>query len=423
MPIPLVEQAVGGVLDTAFRRCSVPADLDSITTIGEEDGPSDVADELWSRVEVLYRTGMHPGLQVCIRHQDDVVLERAIGHARGNLPGRRFDPDRAVPMTVDTPINLFSAAKAVTGMVVHKLEETGAFTLDDRVADHVPGFDRHGKGDITLRDVLTHRAGVPTLPAHAFDLDLLLDHERIEAELCNLRPVSAPGEKPAYHAVTGGFIMEAVARRAAGRSLRDVLAEEIKEPLGLQWFDFGVDPSDAHLVAHNVMTGLPLGFSVGWFMRRILGKDWAPVLKLSNDDRFLSGVIPSGNAIVTARDVALFYQCLMNGGRIGKTRVFKKKTVKRALRPSDTDLEFDRMLGMPMRYSPGFMLGSETFSLYGWNHPDAFGHVGMSNLWTWADPGRDLVVAFLTTGKPVLGTHLVALPQVIAGIHEAFPPK
>jgi len=79
------------------------------------------------------------------------------------------------------------------------------------------------------------------------------------------------------------------------------------------------------------------------------------------------------------------------------------------------------MLGLPMRYSSGLMLGSDSLSLFGWNHPRAFGHVGLSNLFTWADPDRDLVVALLTTGKPVIGPHIVALVQLFCSIHEAFP--
>jgi CubicO group peptidase (beta-lactamase class C family) len=74
-----------------------------------------------------------------------------------------------------------------------------------------------------------------------------------------------------------------------------------------------------------------------------------------------------------------------------------------------------------MRYSAGFMLGSETISLFGWNHPRAFGHLGLANSFTWADPDRDLVVALLTTGKAVLGTHVPALLQLITEIHRTFP--
>ena len=227
MPLPLLDKAIGAL----ERRCPVPADLSSITDYGPDENGNDRAELVWSRIETLYRSGMHPGIQVCIRHRGDVVVDRAIGHARGNVPGRRFDPSAAVPMTVNTPINLFSAAKAVTAMVVHKLEEQGVLDLDDRVADHLPGFERHDKFDITLRHVLGHRAAIATLPAEAFDLDLLTDPARIEELLCDLEPTAKPGGAPAYHSITGGLIMEAVSRRAAGRSLREVLATEIKEPL------------------------------------------------------------------------------------------------------------------------------------------------------------------------------------------------
>jgi CubicO group peptidase (beta-lactamase class C family) len=415
--VSLIDNAVG----VASRRCWVPSDLSSVTSFGSEVGSDVGAEQIWTHVESLYRSGMHPGIQVCIRHHGDVVVNRAIGYARGNLPGRWVDRDSAPAMTVDTPVNLFSAAKAVSAMVMHKLEELGAFGLDDPVADHVPGFERHGKGDITIRHLLTHRAGIAAWPAEAFDLDLLADHDRIVDVICDLRPSAGPGGASAYHAVSGGFVMEAVARNTAGRSMRDVLAEEIKQPLGLDWLDFGVTPDDAASVAHNVETGFLPGPVVDLFIKRVLGKPWGRILRMSNDTRFLTSVIPSGNVIVTASDIAAFYQCLLDGGALDGTRVFDEDTVARAVSSDRDGLEIDRMLAIPIRYSSGFMLGSETVSLYGWNHPRAFGHLGMSNLFTWADPDRALVVAILTTGKPVLGPHLPALVQLITGIHEVFP--
>ena len=212
-------------LDTVTRRHGVAKDLDDVSVFGDEEGSADAADLLWERVEALYRTGMHPGIQVCIRHQGDVVLNRAIGHAQGVRPGHRFDPDQAVPMRLDTPINLFSAAKAVTAMVMHKLEEMGVLSLDDRVSDYIPGFAEHGKGDITIRQVLSHRAGIPTLPKEAFDLELLTDPDWMEGMICDLRPSGVVGGPPAYHAVVGGFVMEVVAQYAAGKSLREVVEE------------------------------------------------------------------------------------------------------------------------------------------------------------------------------------------------------
>ena len=64
--------------------------------------------------------------------------------------------------------------------------------------------------------------------------------------------------------------------------------------------------------------------------------------------------------------------------------------------------------------------GSDTISFYGWNQPRIFGHLGLSNLYTWADPDRDLVVALLTTGKPMLGPHFLVVQGLLNSIHDAF---
>src|SRR5207244_2092564 len=86
---------------------------------------------LWSYIEALYRTGVQPGVQLCVRHGGQVVLDRAIGFSRGNEPG---SIDLApVPMGVRTPINLFSAGKPVTALLMHKLQELGRLRIDDRV--------------------------------------------------------------------------------------------------------------------------------------------------------------------------------------------------------------------------------------------------------------------------------------------------
>ena len=404
------------------RCCPVPSQLDAGTTIGDE-APHEATELLWKSILGLYRAGTHPAIQVCIRHRGEVVLDRSIGYARGVSPGREIDELDAVPVDLDTPINLFSAGKAVTTMVMHKLEEQGLLGLDDPVAEHVAGFARHGKERITIRQVLTHRAGIPSLPSHAFDLDILADPDRVADLVCDLKPTRPAGGAPAYHTVTGGFVMEAVTRTTTGLSLRDVLRKEVKEPLGLRWFDYGVALEDVDLVAANVNTGFPLTPLLSRHFRRLIGRDWSEIVDLSNDPRFLAGVIPSGNVITTARGAAAFYQCLIDGGTLEETRVFAPETVARAV-ADDTGggMSLDRMIGLPLRYgNAGFMHGTDTLSLYGWNQPRAFGHIGMSNALTWADPDRDLVVAFLTTGKPILGTHIPALLRVVYDLNRLFP--
>ncbi len=407
------------VVEYAARKIRVPGDVAGLTDIGVESATADV-EAIWDRTIDVYKSGVHPGLQFCIYHRGEVVLDRAIGHARGVSPGRAPDSD-AVPMRVNTPVNLFSAAKAITAIVMHKLEGDGVLDLDTPVATYLPGFERHGKGAITLAQVLNHRAGIPVLPAEALDLDVLDDPDALREFVLDLRLTQEVGGAPAYHTITGGFIMDLVAREVTGKGLRDILVRDFKKPLGLKWFDYGTRPADTELVAHNVMTGFRLGPLLSRMFQRLLGMPWDDVVRLSNDPRFLAGVIPSGNLITTARGVATLYQCMLDDGTHRGAEVLSPATVAKLVNVPNTRLEIDRMIGMPMRYGNGFMMGTSSFSLYGWNHPRAFGHVGMSNTFTWADPDRSLVVALLTTGKPILGTHLVALPRLITEIHNTFP--
>ena len=280
----LIDQTVNRVT----RRHGVPKDLDKVSVFGEEAGSPEEADAIWERVEALYRTGMHPGIQVCIRHQGDVVVNRAIGHARGVRPGHRFDPDQAVPMDLDTPINLFSAAKAVTGMVMHKLEEMGVLSLDDRVSDHVPEFAQHGKGDITLHQVLSHRAGIPTLPKEAFDLDNLTDPEWMEGMICDLRPSGVVGGSPAYHAVVGGFVMEVVAQHAAGGACATCSRRRSAARSAWSGSTTGSIPRTPTWWPTTSRPAFPLILPLEMVFRRALGTRYGHVLHLSNDPRFLT---------------------------------------------------------------------------------------------------------------------------------------
>src|SRR5438132_2755772 len=101
-------------------------------------------DRIWRAGVDLYRSGVHPALQLCVRRRGEVVLDRAIGHARGNGPQDPPDAD-AVLVTPETPFCVYSASKAVTAMVVHLLHERGVLSIEDPVAKHIPEFAAHGK--------------------------------------------------------------------------------------------------------------------------------------------------------------------------------------------------------------------------------------------------------------------------------------
>jgi CubicO group peptidase (beta-lactamase class C family) len=408
-----------------LAHCRVPWDLEAVRTIGEETNPRalgldpEAVARVWRAVEGLYRSGVHPAIQLCIRRGGQVVLHRALGHALGNAPNDPPDAPKTL-VALDTPINIFSAAKAVTAMVIHKLDERRVLHLEDRVCDFIPEFARYGKNHITLRHILAHRAGIPNVPVDTFDLDLLNDPEAITEILCEARLQSRPGRALAYHAVSGGFVLAEVVRRATGHDIRTVLEREIRDPLGFRWTSYGVRPEDLGRVAQNAFTGPPIPPPMSNLLRRALGTSLKRAVELSNDPRFNTAIVPSANVITTAYEMCAFYQCLLDEGELDGTRVFEPATVRHAT-TEQSFWEIDFTLILPLRYGLGFMLGNETIGPFGTDNPLAFGHIGLSNTFAWADPERDLSVALINTGKPVIGLHGVRLVQFLLEVGRAFP--
>jgi CubicO group peptidase (beta-lactamase class C family) len=408
-----------------IARCRIPEDTDAVTSVAEDERPgasdvrADDVERVWQRVVALYRAGLHPAIQICLRRQGEVVLHRAIGHARGNEPGAPAGGEKT-PVTTATPFDIFSASKAVTAMLIHKLDDEGVLHLEDRVCEFIPEFASHGKERITIRHVLTHRAGIPNLPPDAIDLDLLSQPERVVQILCQAQPRTPPGQLLAYHAVTGGFVLAEVVRRATGEDIRTALVKRVCEPLGFRWMRYGVAPEDLPLVARDANTGPPVPPPISTLLRNALGVGMREVVELANDPRFLTGIIPAANVVTNASELCAFYQCLLDEGELGGVRVFAPRTVRRAT-AEITYLGIDLTLGLPLRYGLGFMLGSRYASLFGWDCPAAFGHLGFTNAFSWADPERRLSVALLTNGKPVISLHGIRLVQLLGEIGRTFP--
>ncbi len=402
-----------------LRRVRVPRHLQAVTDRGAEvPSPHDV-EGIWDAVEALYRTGVHPAIQVQIRHRGQIVLHRTVGHARGNAPGDPEDGPR-LRATVDTPFCLYSASKAVTAMVIHKLDELHALHLDDRICDYIPEFARHGKQWITVRHVLSHRAGIPNIPPEAMDLELLENPDAVVELLCDASLASRPGRLVAYHAVSGGFVLGEVVRRATGKDIREIAVRELTGPLSMRWMRYGVAPEDLGHVADDAVTGPPLPPPAGAMLQRALGVGLEGAVALASDPRFLTGIVPAANVVSNADELCAFYECLRCGGELDGVRVFEPRTVRHAV-SEQSYREVDLTLMIPLRYGLGMMLGDDPVGLFGQRSGRAFGHLGFTNIFGWADPDREISVALLTSGKPVASLHVVRLLQLMARIGSTFP--
>ena len=408
-----------------LRRIPLPDDLAAVTSVGAEQEPEEggltreAVERIWEAAVAVYRSGVHPAVQVCVHRQGAVVLNRAIGHARGNGPK---DPQEAekLPATSATPFLIYSGAKAITAFVVHMLAEREALELDRPVAHYIPEYDCHGKGEVTVAHVLAHRAGVPNLPRQAFDLDRAGDRDFLVRTLCEARPFAKPGRLLAYHAVSGGYILGEVVHRVTGKDIRTVLAEEILRPLGFRWNNYGVDQSDVDQVALNYLTGPPTAPPLSNLLTRALGLPLDELVDASNDPRFLTAIVPSANIVTPAEELSRFYDIFRRGGELEGVRVMRPETVRRAL-TEQSHLEVDLSLGFPTRFGYGLMLGAQMLSLYGRDTQHAFGHLGFTNMLAWADPERGLSCAVMTNGKPILYPELPRFYMLMHRITSESP--
>ncbi len=403
------------------RNISVPKDLSAITSIdtAQEVNPEWLGmtegdrDAIWGAAERMYRTGVYPALQLCIRRHGEVLINRTIGHVRGNGPN---DVGDRVLATTETPFCLFSASKAISAMMVHLLEEKGLINLLNPVSYYIPEFARNGKKNITIQQILAHRAGIATIPQEV-DVEKLFDQDFIMNMLYDARPTSVHGREQAYHALTGGYVLGELVKRVTGADIKEFMRVNVQEPLGFKYFNYGVSRELYPQVARNYFTGFPLVFPFSLAIERILGASLETAIEVSNDPRFYDQVIPAANIVATADEASRFFQCLLNGGELNGKRIFQPVTIERAIMEVGK-MQMDRVLFMPMRYSAGMMLGDYPVGLYGPSTPRAFGHLGLTNNFCWADPERAISVSLFTSGNPVVGTHMPSLLMFLTAVSK-----
>jgi CubicO group peptidase (beta-lactamase class C family) len=293
--------------------------------------------------------------------------------------------DRTVDCEPDSLFWIFSASKPFVALLVHLLAERGELNLDDPVAEHWPEFGRNGKESVTIRHVLQHRSGLFATQTYVGDALALTDWPRSMRRLENAKPRWRPGEVPAYQAIAFGFILGELIRRVTGQRPEAVLRKEFLDPLGL---------TDTYL-------GLPDPL---WHRRvPVRGRGLAAiVVGVVNRRATRRAVIPSGGISTTARDLARFYQALLNGGELDGTRILAESSIAEARRPAAAGAPVDRVTRLPVRWAQGFQLGDPNAKpgafppLGRLSGLTTFGHNGSNCCLGWADPDRRLVFVYLT---------------------------
>ena len=300
--------------------------------------------------------------------------------------------DRTFGCAPDGLFWTFSASKPFVALLVHLLAQRGRLSLDDPVARSWPGFAARGKGEVTLRQVLQHRSGLSTARGMLGDALAMADWDRSLRALERARLRRPPGSAPAYQAIAYGFILGEVVRRVSGTPPERLLRRELLDPLGLD---------DLHL-------GLPDELWRRHVPLRGSGPGGRATQGIVNRRATRRAVIPAAGVSATARDLARFYQALLDGGVGGAdgVRVLEEATVLEARRRSTAEGEMDLEIKRPVRWAQGFQLGGFSAHPVGrpvmgrLSAPETFGHNGSSCCIGWADPTRGLAFAYLTDVLP-----------------------
>ncbi|PZF86646.1 serine hydrolase domain-containing protein [Jiangella anatolica] len=321
------------------------------------------------------------------------------------------------PWTRDTVTVLFSCSKGLAALVLARLHAASRLDLDAPIASVWPEFAAHGKGGVSVADVLAHRAGV-SAPIADLGLDDVLDSSRFAARLAAQEPLWRPGTAHAYHAITYGAIVEEIVRRATGRELHDVFAAEIAAPLDA---DVSLMPDAALLARVAHLTTTPAytrrAAEAGEWLERAatLGGAFPRTLvdgdRGFNDHRVLAAGLSAAGGIGTASGLARIWAATVRETRgvrlLGDDDVARLSAVR-----SEGPWFFDPLPPYP-RWGAGVQLASDATP---WLTPASFGHTGAGGQAGFADPGLGIGFGYVSNRMDVadrVSSILQALGRVV----------
>jgi CubicO group peptidase (beta-lactamase class C family) len=358
------------------------------------------------RFESGKSSGAYPGGQLVLRRQGKLVLNNAVGIARGlreqeNIP--------AVPVNPRTPFPVLSAGKPLAAIAMAMLEERGLLDIDAPIAHYFPAFSKYGKDQITTLDVLTHRSGI-LMPDFVRQPHLWTDREAVQEALVETIP-SYPRGTLAYHPHEYGWVLSELILRIDGRNLADFFAQEISQPLELPALQFGLAGRELDSLAFTYWLGKP---SVV-----IAGVNVAETYEEQNSTLFFEAKNPATSLVTDAASLAAFYDFLLRGGLTPSgQQLLSEKSIRNYT--SREVFSWDRTLKALIALGRGFILGTLPPSSYGWwNTGGCFGHQGGFSCLAFADYQTNISAAILTNGTRSSMDILRRLTPLANGLRKA----
>jgi len=291
-------------------------------------------------------SGADIGASFCATVEGETVVD---------LWGGFADPEKTRVWEEDSIVNVYSTTKTMTALTALLVADRGLIDFEAPVARYWPEFAANGKGQVKVSHLMSHAAGLSGWKEKLTTEDLY-DWDKMTSLLAAQAPYWEPGTAPGYHALTQGYLVGEVVRRATGKSLGTVFREEIAEPLGAD-FHIGLPASEDDRVAELIPP--PPGRAVGdgegqTELQRNMSNNPGIDVSATRTRGWRGAEIPAAGGTGNARSIAEVHAILANGGVAKGKRFLSEAGCRKAL---ELQIEGDDLsLGAPARYGMGFGL-------------------------------------------------------------------
>ena len=345
------------------------------------------------------------GAACCIYYRGEKVVD-LWGGIRNKATGE--------PWEEETMVLVYSATKGLSGLAMALAHSQGLFDYEERVCTYWPEFAQQGKAQITVRQLLSHQAGLYAFNAPV-DKSVVADLDRLAAVMAQEKPAWEPGTWQGYHALTLGFYEGELLRRVdpRHRSLGQFFQEELADPLGLDFYiRLPEEIPNSRLAVLQppnrvlVMFTMPLPLTLAAMnphspLYRALVVNPGSAITLDPERIYARNLeVPAGGGVGTARAIAHAYSEFATGGRVLGLR---EDTLRQLMAPAIPPLHgfYDDCLKVEVQYSLGFTKPSPK---YPFGHPSAFGAPGSGGSFGFADPQASVGYGYVLNQ---MGSHLV----------------
>jgi len=342
---------------------------------------------LKDRVQQDIDSGLLPSAQFAIARRGKLIAFETLGAGTSN-----------------SLYCVFSSTKAITSALAWLLLQDGKLDMSSLVSDYLPEFGELGKQAITIEQLFTHTAGFPHAPFQPSDW---LDQGKRQQRFRSWRLNWQPGSRFEYHPTSSMWVIAAIIEAISGEPFDQQIRTRIAEPLSLENLYLGCPTSQHHRIEQINHVGEAMtaaDFAALKLPQPPVTEVTEDALTRFNDSSIREIPIPGGGGIMSAADLALFYQGLIgfHGDSARWQDVpWQPDTIQQATQIRTQDL-LDPYTGVPVLRGLGVVIAGATQpNLRGFGHYNSatsFGHGGAGGQIAWVDPETELSFAYCTNG-------------------------